>query len=102
MLKKITSLFLLLTLTVSSVFQTNLKVVHASTQEDLVEVIQASASTSYGDANNADKAFDHNSGTRWTSSLSLNETSKNEQYLQAELKEKVKLDHVEITCFIPN
>ncbi|MEE0107889.1 MAG: beta-N-acetylglucosaminidase domain-containing protein [Merdibacter sp.] len=101
MLKKITSLFLLLTLTVSSVFQTNLTVVHASTQKDLVEVIQASASTSYGDANNADKAFDHNSGTRWTSSLSLNETSKNEQYLQAELKEKVKLDRVEITWFTP-
>lgn len=86
MRKKISILFLLIAFVASSLLSTNIAAIQVKANEDLVEVVETAASTFYADSNNAAKAFDHNAGTRWTSTLSLNDANKNEQYLQAKLK----------------
>lgn len=101
MRKKISILFLLIAFVASSLLSTNIAAIQVKANEDFVEVVETAASTFYADSNNAAKAFDHNAGTRWTSTLSLNDANKNEQYLQAKLKEETALDRVEITWFTP-
>ena len=101
MSKKITSIFLLVTLVISSLFHININTVEATGNDNLVEVISSEASTQYSDGNNAAKAFDHNSSTRWTSNISLNDSNRNNQWIKATLKDEVNLDHIDITWFTP-
>ena len=99
MSKKITSIFLLVTLVISSLFHININTVEATGNDNLVEVISSEASTQCSDGNNAAKAFDHNSSTRWTSNISLNDSNRNNQWIKATLKDEVNLDHIDITWF---
>lgn len=104
MIKKILRSCLLFAITVSSIIPSNLLIVSAnadSKDSNLVEVTESKASTFYAESNNAQKAFDYNSGTRWTSSLSLDNVSKNKQWIQATLKDEVQIEKVEITWFTP-
>ena len=101
MSKKIVSIFLLMSLVVSNLLYTNINIVEAQTNENLVEVVSSEASSFCAEGNNAAKAFDHNSDTRWTSDLGLNDGNRNKQYLIATFNKEVDLSRVEITWFTP-
>lgn len=104
MVKKFLRFCLLFAITVASIMPSNLLAVSANTDlkdSNLVEVTESKASTFFAESNNAQKAFDYNSGTRWTSSLSLDNVSKNKQWIQVTLKDEVQIKKVEITWFTP-
>ena len=104
MLKKFVSFCLLLSMIVTGIFQSGASIINANTAggtSGKIGVISPIASTSYGEGNNAAKAFDGDSSTRWTSALSLNDTTKNQQYLQAVLPDDTPIERIDITWYTP-